>query len=311
MIGQALDDTYEPFSREPEYIELNRLFIKSLHLSPPIDFLDLACGTGTITALLLEEIGLTENGNSSGGLLKPEVRVVCMDISEGQLGLAREYLAEVKRPDDFGQLRSRGSAVDGRSVNFVRASADRLPLTDLSMHAVVMGNAIQLCDDKERVIHEVHRILKKGGIFAFNTSFYAGTYVPGTERFYMRWVEEAISYVKRMDNELRREGLPGITRRKGLARPAFSRPWLSQLEYEQLLDRNSFDIVKVVKRTVLLNQHSFETIGSYAGLASVLLSGYPIQLACQALERSAGPALALVQMDVIPRYWIEVIARRK
>jgi ubiquinone/menaquinone biosynthesis C-methylase UbiE len=309
MNGDAIEDTYEPFSREPEYIEVNRLFIRSLHLTAPECILDLACGTGTLMELLLEEICPKRiNGD---GLKKPQVRIIGLDISRGQLQLAKKHFSRLKHLERPEQPRSQGSDVNGQIVNFIQASADRLPISDLNMQAVIMGNAIQLCDDKERVIREVNRVLQQGGTFAFNTSFYAGTYVPGTERFYLRWVEEAISYLKKKDAELRRQGLGGIARKKSLAKPAFSRPWLSQSEYEQLLDRNGFEIRSVVERTVQLTQHSFETIGAYAGLAGVLLSGYPIQLACEALEKSAGPALAAVNLEIIPRYWIELIASKR
>ncbi len=311
MNGHAIDDTYEPFSREPEYVNVNRLFIKGLHLNPPVRIVDLACGTGTLTDLLFEEVCAKSSRTNDGGLEKSPVRVLGLDISEGQLLLAKQHFAGAKLFDWPVRSGCEATDVKGRTVDFIQASAECLPLSDFSVDAVIMGNAIQLCADKEKVISEVHRILPQRGIFAFNTSFYAGTYVPGTERFYVRWVEEAIGYIKKKDIESRRQGSGGIPRKKGLAKPAFSRPWLSRSEYEVLLDRNRFDVTSVVERTVLLTQHSFETIGSYAGLAGVLLSGYPIPLACEALERSAGPALAAVNMDVIPRYWIEFVASKR
>ncbi len=311
MNGDATDDTYEPFSREPEYVNVNRLFIESLDLSSPVCIVDLACGTGTLTDLLFEEVCAKAQRINDGGLRQTPVRVICLDISAGQLLLAKQHFAGVKLFDWPVRFGREAPDVKGRTVDFVQASAECLPISDFSADAVIMGNAIQLCADKEKVISEVHRVLPNRGIFAFNTSFYAGTYVPGTERFYLRWVEEAIGYVRKKDIELRRRGLGGIARRKSLVKPAFSRPWLSRTEYEGLLDRNGFDVTSVVERTVLLTQHSFETIGSYAGLAGVLLSGYPIRLACEALERSAGPALAAVNMEVIPRYWIEFVASKR
>jgi len=51
---RAVSTTYEPFSKEPEYIECNRAFVERLPLDHVDRFLDLACGTGTVSALLLE-----------------------------------------------------------------------------------------------------------------------------------------------------------------------------------------------------------------------------------------------------------------
>jgi trans-aconitate methyltransferase len=51
---RPVNTTYEPFSLEPEYIEANRGFIARQSISLVRRFLDLACGTGTVTELLLE-----------------------------------------------------------------------------------------------------------------------------------------------------------------------------------------------------------------------------------------------------------------
>jgi ubiquinone/menaquinone biosynthesis C-methylase UbiE len=288
--GEAIDTSYEPFSREPEYIELNRLFVEGLSLGAPEYILDLACGTGTLTELLLEKF---HPGGDGAGQGKP-VGVVGLDLTARSLQLAREHLARL-----------------GWTIFLAQASAEALPIADDSMDLVVVGNAIQLFNDKEKAVREVRRVLRRGGTFAFNTSFYAGTYAPGTERFYLRWVEEAVGYIARRNAELKRQGLPGIPRKKGLAKPAFSQPWLSREEYERLLEENGFEVGSVTERTVMLTQSSFEAIGSFAGLACVLLSGYPVGQACEALKESVGPALASVGAQAVPRYWIEFSATRR
>jgi hypothetical protein len=49
--------SYEPFSREPEYIEVNRLFIENLHLPIDARVLDVACGPETLTGIIRSESG--------------------------------------------------------------------------------------------------------------------------------------------------------------------------------------------------------------------------------------------------------------
>jgi ubiquinone/menaquinone biosynthesis C-methylase UbiE len=293
MSGSDRDYSYEPFSRAPEYIEVNRLFIKSLALGEVRRMADLACGAATLAELLLEEFGA----------MNIPASILALDISEDVLRIAREHL-------------SGGSAIPGIDSGgcrtaLIRATADRLPLADRSMDAVVIGNAIQLFDDKQAVVREANRVLGSGGRLAFNTSFYAGTFAPGTEGFYLRWVERAFDYLRRKDAELRALGLAGITRRRGRAGPAFSRRWLAREQFESLLDRNGFRVVAVTERTVNLTQSGLEAIGAYAGLAEVLLSGYPVEYACEALERSVGPALEAADLAVVPRYWIEFIGEKR
>ena len=247
MTPLAIDFSYEPFSREPEYVEVNEQFMGSLSLDRCDRVLDLACGTGTLTAMMAR------------------VRyVVGVDLSHDALLLARQFVA------DQGAL---------PQVRHVRALADALPLAEASMDAVVMGNAIQLIEDKEALARDVSRVLRRGGLFAFNTSFYAGAYVPTTERFYLRWVEEALQYIRRVDAERRRAGEPGVVRTKGLARPAFRNRWLSGAEYGEMLERHGLVVQRTGERVMMLTRRCFESIGSYAGLAGVLLSGYPVDLA--------------------------------
>jgi ubiquinone/menaquinone biosynthesis C-methylase UbiE len=289
-----VDTSYEPFSREPEYIELNRLFIDSMSWQGCLQALDVACGTGTLTEFVWR--ALQRQG------AHPDMRIIGVDASRQSLQLAVEH---------FSSLDVLSSSTLSSPIIFVEGSADCLPIRDRELDAVVMGNAIHIIDDKQRLLHEIVRVLRPGGTFSFNTSFYAGTFAPGTERFYTEWMKEALAYIKRKDAERRQAGMGGIQRKKGLAAAAFSRPWLSPGEYKQLLDRFGLSVQSVNQRTMWMSQRSFESVGAYAGLASVLLSGYPVPLACEALERAVAPALANVNMHQVPRYWLEMIATKR
>jgi hypothetical protein len=113
------------------------------------------------------------------------------------------------------------------------------------------------------------------------------------------------------DEESRKQGLGGIPRKRGTVQRAFTRRWLTLQEWAAMLHRHGFEMVHVYERTVLLNRRCFEAIGAYAGLASVLLSGYPVNLASEALQVTVEPSLAAVNMEVVPRYWLEVAAIKK
>ena len=50
---QSVSKTYEPFSKEPEYVEANQSFVNEQDFSTIGRFLDLACGTGLVSGMLL------------------------------------------------------------------------------------------------------------------------------------------------------------------------------------------------------------------------------------------------------------------
>jgi ubiquinone/menaquinone biosynthesis C-methylase UbiE len=289
--------SYEPFSREPEYVEVNRLFVESLNLRGDSRVLDLACGTGTLSSIICSKSN-SKSCADEGIPADRRASIIGVDICHESLILAHRFLAQAEKATN-------------PAVYCLEATATSLPLRSNSMDAVIIGNAIQLFEEKDKLISEASRVLAENGILAFNTSFYAGTFVPGTERFYLRWVQEALRYIQDKDTDGGKVGWGRTPRKRSAGKAAFSNPWLSRHEYERLLVRNGFEVESVVERTVVLTRQGFEAIGSYAGLACVLLNGYQVDLACEALARSVGPALSAVGMKLVPRYWIEFISRKK
>lgn len=287
----TIDTSYDPFSREPSYVELNREFIRSLGLGAlaragGLRLLDLACGTGTMTELLLDE-------------LRGPDRILGVDLSKASLAHARRRLIE-----------SAPAPGQAARVRLVNASADRLPVLSADADVVLMGNAIHYFKEQGPLLDEVHRVLRPGGLFAFNTSFYAGTFLPGTERFYEEWVKEALKYVLRRDAEERSQGRPGLTRARGRGDAPFLRRWPSPDEYAASVTGHGFAVKSVNRRTAVMTRSSFEAIGAYEGCASALLNGYPVALASEALARSVAPVLEATGRQTVPRQWLEIIAVR-
>ncbi len=274
---KRINTSYEPFSQEPEYAAANRGFVESLDLAGAARFLDLACGTGAIAEIVRG--------------LHPGLAVVGLDMSHEQLLLAREHAV---RP-----------LTRGARPLFVEGSANHLPLHDGDFDAVVMANAIHLFGDPSALLREVARVLRVGGLFALNTSFYAGTFVPGTERFYHEWMRQALNAAKGAAS-----GADGgrVPRQRGRVGRAFSNRWRTPAEWASALGQHGFEVQKIHERPVTMDQRCFEAIGAYAGFAEVLLSGFPVTVASQALRAGVGPALATVGVREIPRLWLEVAA---
>lgn len=279
MNPTQIETSYEPFSARPEYRSLNRCFVESLDLLPGPRVLDMACGTGVLTEEILRRF--------------PSATVVGLDVSGASLTLAERSLA---RWND--------------RVSLIEASADRVPLPDGSFDAVVMGNAIHNLPDLEKLLREVHRLLTPQGPFAFSTSFYAGTFEVGTEGFYLLWMKEAFRFIAEEDRRLREAGAPGIPRTRGRRPRSASHPWLSPDDYRGMLETTGFRVGWWAERVVRLSRESFESVGSYAGLAEVLMSGYPVEIAARALARGVEGALEAMGLETVPRRWLEMEAFR-
>ena len=276
-----VNTTYEPFSRQSQYIDVNRGFIKSLDLRNCETLLDLACGTGTLSELLLETY--------------PIKKITGLDLSDESLHLAQEHFTTARSP----------------VPSFVQGTADCLPFHDNRFQAVIMGNSIHNLPDQDLLMREIGRVLSPRGIFAFNTSFFAGTFPPGTERLYHEWLKFALNHIKQQDEQLRQSGQPGIRRQRKTSHRAFSRQWPTPDELTELLERNGFAVQWFCHRTIMLNEESLRLVGAYAGMAKVLLSGYPIDAASSALDASVQSAFALYGRPEVKRLWLEVVAEKR
>ncbi|HMM75539.1 MAG TPA: bifunctional demethylmenaquinone methyltransferase/2-methoxy-6-polyprenyl-1,4-benzoquinol methylase UbiE [Gammaproteobacteria bacterium] len=97
--------------------------------------LDLAGGSGDLTRLLARDVG-------------PSGEVVILDINRSMLEIGRDRLTD------------RGVA---GNVRFVQANAEALPFPERSFGLVTMAFGLRNVTHKERVLAEMHRVLKPGG----------------------------------------------------------------------------------------------------------------------------------------------------
>lgn len=286
-----VNTTYEPFSREPEYIQGNREFIRELPLRAGQRVLDVACGTGAVTECILE--------------VQPDLAIYGIDLSRESLSLGQQdfFASGFSLQDTL--LLGRGNS----RVLQVEGSADQLPFAADWADVVVMFHAIHMLPDQDALLREISRVMAPDAVFAFNSSFYAGSQAPGTDHFYQLWWKYALAHITAKDARLRAEGLPGITRKRGTAVRA--KPWTSREEWLEILARHEFEVLTVNERTIMMQQSSFETIGAYSEAARLMLSGYPVVEASEALIAGVRPAMEEFGQKEIPRLWLEITCRKK
>ncbi|WP_333606994.1 bifunctional demethylmenaquinone methyltransferase/2-methoxy-6-polyprenyl-1,4-benzoquinol methylase UbiE [Arsukibacterium sp.] len=102
---------------------------------PGQQVLDLAGGTGDISALFSKRVG-------------PTGKVVLADINESMLNVGRDKLR------DLGLV---------NNIEFVQANAEALPFADNSFDIVSIGFGLRNVTDKDAALRSMFRVLKPGG----------------------------------------------------------------------------------------------------------------------------------------------------
>lgn len=96
---------------------------------------DLGCGTGFFTQVLSDKF--------------PRSQIIGLDIANGML--------------DFAQTQYHGS------IQWVCADAEALPFSDNSVNLIFSSLAIQWCENLQRTLKEIKRVLQPGGIAVMST----------------------------------------------------------------------------------------------------------------------------------------------
>ena len=288
-----VDTTYETYARDPGYITANEGFVARLDLAPVARMADLACGTGLITRLIAQQ--------------KPQIAVAGIDLDPVQIELATRDVAA----DGLTLIGDYESwlAAD-RGIWLEAASAMELPFADASLDLVTIGNAIHMMPDYQAFLAEVARVLRPGGQFAFNSVFYAGTFIEGTEPVFTECLKEAVMVLAEMNAERKAKGERPVPRKKGTVARAFSKDWLNEREWMDLVEAAGLSVSQHGERIMPISRPAMEAIGAYGGLAEVLMSGYPVDVASQCMQQGINRAFRKMEIAEVPRNWLEVVAIR-
>jgi ubiquinone/menaquinone biosynthesis C-methylase UbiE len=173
MAQNSRDYTFEAFAQHDFYRVVNEHLVDATlqarrgpQQSPINRALDLACGTGAVTQLLVDRVRR----------FREPVEVIAVDPSESALEKARRLV--------------------GSAARFVHGTAQAFSGIASGVDVILFCNAIHLLPDKDRVIKEARAALNRHGVLGFNTSFFSGCYAPGTERFYRLWMQRALQMLK-------------------------------------------------------------------------------------------------------------------
>ncbi|MCB1685888.1 MAG: class I SAM-dependent methyltransferase [Pseudomonadales bacterium] len=101
------------------------------------------------------DLGCGEGRHAISACLEAPVHVVGLDLSVADLDTARTRYQEFSTDADAS-----------RRLNFLSASALHLPFADATFDKVICAEVLEHIHDYERVLAEIRRVLKPGGLFA-------------------------------------------------------------------------------------------------------------------------------------------------
>jgi ubiquinone/menaquinone biosynthesis C-methylase UbiE len=274
--------TYERFAAHTFYADINRSLVQQALAHLPVragklTIVDMACGTGAVTRLIAEE--LAQQGHLD------RAHLIGVDPSAEALRHARTGM------DQMGLE---------THAEFIQGDAEDLPDIVSNADAAFFCNAIHLVPNKRAAFEQMSTILASGGIFACNSAFYEGTYVPGTERFYRLWTRRAVGWLKNThpDVHLSREA------------KAMAMQWLSPEEYIGLFKKTGFSSVETVQTSVTISLDAWRDLGQYWLFIDGALPGIPLAYGAEALETAVYQVGQELGMTTVPRTWLQLVATK-
>jgi ubiquinone/menaquinone biosynthesis C-methylase UbiE len=258
--------SFTPFTRHPFFTDVNRWIVERVISPTRRTFVDLGCGPGAVTQLIVDRLER-----------RSDVRVIGVDPSPSALERAR-------------------GAIKSRVAEFVEGSAEWLSRLVPSADAVIFCNAIHLVPDKARVVSEVRKVLRRGGVLAFNTTFFNGAYVEGTTGFWRRWVVRAVQVLRERGIDVQHES------------KATARTFLTAEEYATLCVQEGFRRPTIELVRVQMTPQSLEDIGRFSLFIEGALPGVPLEQGADALKEGLRRALDETGFETVPRNWLECVA---
>ncbi|MCP5272105.1 MAG: methyltransferase domain-containing protein [Burkholderiaceae bacterium] len=300
-MSETVDTTYTRFAADQAYVQANNAFVARLPIQGCMRILDLCCGTGAVGQIMLA----SATGASYVGIDLDPVQIGLAEANYRGLGYTVRRIADPASALPFP---------DGRTVGLIVGSATELGFPDATFDAVNISNAIHLIGDKDGLLASISRVLQPGGVYSFSSGFYAGCWPPVTQQVYYEWLKAATAWIAEQSAERVARGEPPIKRQRGksqLSAVAYGNRWLTPDEWRATLDSHGFEVRDLAERPVMFDHDSLAKVGSYSGLAEAQLSGYPTEIAAQALEVTARAALDTAGVDAVQHNWIEVVAVKR
>ena len=264
---------FSKFSDNDFYSNVNKELIDSLDIKSDLNIVDLGCGSGGISKIITDKLSDINSVNSS---------IVAVDSSEISL---REAKANLRSVSD-----TMITFVQSRYEEFSSKIKDKVDL-------VVLCNAIHYLDDKELVIKDVMKILKPGGRFVFNSSFFDGAHPEHTLGFYRKWMFKAMRILTKE-----------YKTRPVKADKIESRVQLNPNQYKDVLENCGMEIINTKIREVDVPLDGWLDISGFKDFIEGVMPGVNLDIASKSLQQAVKDTFEEMKLAFVQRNWMEIVA---
>jgi len=267
------DYAFGSFANLDFYKIINARLLDIAEISEQTQIVDLGCGDGGVTKLILDRI--------------QAARQSCIYAIDHSAAAIKEAITNI------------GDRKEA-AVKFIQGDAANLreKLTG-DVDAVVYCNSIHYVPDKEKLLSQIKGSLKPGGILAFNSSFYEGGQPEESLDFYRKWMMKSIRILRREYGMMpKREN------------KVESRKQLTPDDYKNLVEAQGFKVKLTEIMKVQVPLAGWVEISAFRDFIEGTLPGVPLKEASAALQEGAKQTYKEMDIQFVNRNWMSVVALR-
>ncbi len=273
MVATNEEYSFTTFANLPFYRKVNARLLDLAEVGKQKNIVDLGCGTGGVTKLILDRIQSARN-----------TVIYAVDHSSSALKAAGDEIGERK----------------DAAVKYIHSEVQNLTCAVKGqVDAIVYCNAIHYVPDKAALLAQIKDKLSPNGILAFNTSFFDGSHPPDSHEFFRKWMMRSLRLLKR------EHGL--LVKRNDKVE---SRVQLSAEEYQELVASAGFQVRVNDLNQVDVPHEGWHHISGFSDWIEGVMPGVPMDKGRATLQKGLAEIWDEMNLTTIPRVWLSMSASK-
>ncbi len=273
MVTASEEYSFTSFSNLTFYTKVNERLLDLAEVGKQRNIVDLGCGTGGITKLILERL---QSAKSTA--------IYAVDHSTTALKAAAEEIGDRKDV----------------AINYVHSEVQNLTgAVKEKVDAIVYCNSIHYVPDKKELLGQIKSKLQPNGIFAFNTSFFEGSHPEDSLIFFRKWMMRSMRILKR------EHGMAPDKTAK-----VESRVQLNADDYINLVEDAGFKVLVNDLNRVEVPHEGWHHISGFSDWIEGVMPGVPLDVGRRALQKGLAQTWDEMNLKTVPRVWLSVSAAK-